>query len=107
VLGGIARDARLVHVGLDHLPQEILRLWQRKFSTTFEYLKRRLYVFGGGAKRCFNSSNVILPTGETIDFDLVSALNEGLSSELSLEAKLPSVELHDPRPPAQLMTRSI
>ena len=104
LLGGVARGARLVNVGLDHLPQEILRLWRRKFSTTFKYLKRRLYVFGGGAKRCFNSSNVVLPTGETITFDLVSALNEGLPSDLSLEAKLPNVELDDPSRPAQLMT---
>ena len=104
LLGGVARGARLVNIGLDPLPVDILRLWRRKFATTFDSIKPRLFVFGGGAKRCLSTANVEMPTNEVIDLDLVKALNECLSSDLSLEVKLPKIDLDDPPQPAQLMT---
>lgn len=104
LLSGLARGARLVHIGLDHLPENIIRLWHQKFRTTFEHVKHRLFVFGGGAKSSIIGSKVILPTGESINLDIVKTINEGLSSELSLYAKLPNINLEDPPQSAQLMT---
>lgn len=101
LLGGVARGARLVHIGLDRLPIEVLKLWRRKFGTTFGFVKQRLFVFGGGAKRCLGDSRVVLPNGEEAGIDLIAALNEGLSRDLSLERTLPQVELEDPPRPAQ------
>lgn len=86
LLGGVARGAQLVHVGMNPAAEGVVTLWRNKFRTTFDCLKRRLFVFGGGAQRCLCTSTVELLPGDQINLDLVSALNDRLTPELSLEA---------------------
>ncbi len=104
ILSGVAKGARLVHIGMDYLPENIIRLWRQKFRTTFEHIKRRLFVFGGGAKSSIMESKVMLPTGESIKIDIVKTINDGLSTELSLYAKLPNINLED-SPQSPLLMR--
>lgn len=90
LLGGVARGGKLVNVGSNPLPEGTLRLWRNKFRSTFDVLKRRMFVFGGGAKRCFTESKVALPNGEDVALDIVEAIRGGVPQEFSLEQKLPA-----------------
>lgn len=89
ILDAVARGACLVNISRTAVPESVLALWIHRFPTTFHVLRRRLFMFGGGAKRVLETGKVELPCGESLCLDLVDLLTKGLPAELSLEKTLP------------------
>jgi len=88
IFDAVARGASLVNVSRSGLPSNVLALWMQRFPTTFHVLRKRLFMFGGGAKRALEEGTVELPSGRSLDIDLVGLVAKGLPVELSLERTL-------------------
>lgn len=102
LFSAFAQGACLVHVGRKERPLNILRLWRNKLPTTFHYNGRRLFVFGGGAKRCFAEHELVLPTGCVKNCNLVEELKIGLPDDFSIATTFPDIDkLKDPPQLAQ------
>ena len=63
-------------------------MWEQRFQTTFSVLKKRLFMFGGGAKRVLEEGKIELPSGESHDIDLIETLKQGLPPDFSLDKTL-------------------
>ncbi len=88
IFDAVAQGASLVNVSWSALPPTVLALWMQRFPTTFHVLRKRLFMFGGGAKRVLKEGSVELPSGESLDLDLIGSVAQGLPIELSLERTL-------------------
>jgi hypothetical protein len=88
ILDAIARGASLVNVSKSAIQKNALALWEQRFQTTFSVLKKRLFMFGGGAKRVLEEGKIELPSGESHDIDLIETLKQGLPPDFSLDKTL-------------------
>jgi hypothetical protein len=88
IFDAVAHGASLVNVSRSALPSTALALWMQRFPTTFHVLRKRLFMFGGGAKRVLEEGSVELPSGGSLDLDLIGSVARGLPIELSLERTL-------------------
>ncbi len=88
ILDAVARGASLVNISKSAIQGNALALWEQRFTTTFSILRKRLFMFGGGAKRVLEEGNIELPSGESHDIDLIETLKQGLPSDFSLDKTL-------------------
>ena len=93
ILNAVAQGANVINVSNNAMPKQVLGLWIQKFPTTFKEMKKRMYMFGGGAQRVLKEKEVILPSGVSQKIDLIHLLNEELPPELSLHDTLRSQTL--------------
>lgn len=88
ILDAVAQGASLINVSKSALQKAALALWIHRFPTTFQFIKKRLFMFGGGAKRVLEEGIVELPSGESKDFDFIESVENGLPIGLSLDRTL-------------------
>lgn len=88
IFDAVARGASLINVSRTARPSNVIALWMQRFPTTFHVLRRRLFMFGGGAKRLLEEGSVELPSSESRDIDFIGSVAQGLPIELSLERTL-------------------
>jgi len=88
ILNAVARGANLINVSKSALQKNALALWIHRFPTTFHVLRKKLFMFGGGAKRVLEEGRIELPSGESKDFDLIESVENSLPIELSLDRTL-------------------
>ena len=88
ILDAVARGANMINVSKSTIQNNAIALWQQRFQTTFSVLRKRLFMFGGGAKNVFEEGKIELPSGESYDIDIIELLKQGLPSDFSLEKTL-------------------
>ena len=89
IFDAVAGGASLINVSRSANPANVLALWMQRFPTTFNILRRRLFMFGGGAKRVLEEGIVELISGESLELDLIESVKKSLPVEISLEQTLP------------------
>ena len=79
----VARGASLVNISRKASDEGVLALWMHRFPTTFGLIRKRLFMFGGGAKQVIEAGKAELVSGP-VEIDLIRLATQGLSEELSL-----------------------
>ena len=84
IFDAVGRGARLINISASPRPKRgALALWKHRFPTTSHLLRKRLWIFGGGARRVLEEGTVQLPSGRFQDLDMIAA-GLRLPVELSL-----------------------
>jgi len=84
IFDAVAQGATLINVSRAALPEPVAALWMQRFATTFHVLRKRLFMFGGGARSAIEDGVVELPGGQRVELDLIGALPDRIPTELSL-----------------------
>lgn len=88
ILDAVARGATLINLSKSAIHKPALALWTHRFPTTFHFLNKRLFMFGGGARQVLEEGIIELPSGESKTLDFTKKVQHGLPIELSLKHTL-------------------
>jgi hypothetical protein len=86
ILNAVAQGASLIDITKQCPNEHTLGLISQRFPTTFRETSNRVFLIGGGARQVLKEGKALLPSGETISFDMPSAL--AAKNELPAEYSL-------------------
>jgi len=84
LFGAVAQGAAIINIGNDAKENNFLAIIMHRLPTTFPAASKRVFSFGGGAKKVFNNLKIDLPKGHINNFDIIEALNTRIPEELSV-----------------------